>query len=489
MGEVGSTSIGGGVSSSDGIRVPRILICGTHRGVGVSTILFGLVVSYIRNQLGIGTAYLGSSLIEPTHYRRLANRLSYTISPQVLDREELLSSLKRLSDGTELALLEGFGGLFDNYGTPSSFLSNADFAVATKTPVILVVDGHGYGESIAAQISGFQEFRPEVKISGVIVNRVPAKGLGEKLRAAVEKHCRLQFLGTVRHGDPHQMGATLASYRAHNPSALTRNRVIGTGNLIREAVDLEALKAIGNTAEPLVQKISAPVFLPRKGRIAVADDQAFHLTVQDNLDLLRRAGVELVPFSPIADLALPKNCQAVYFPGGYPHLYAPDLQANQSIRRAIRTYIDNGGAFYAEAGALAYLAKRLTTFQGSSYDMVGAFPASATAVIADDIQQPYPIYELRSNSGNLLGKNYRIRGLRQTRWSFRLESKLPSTLERERILSGGDEGKVGGELPEGIALHPNVLLTQCYLHWASCPEVATNLIERVSDVKAPSPSR
>ena len=272
------------------------------------------------------------------------------------------------------------------------------------------------------------------------------------------------------------MGATLASYRAHNPSALTRNRVIGTGNLIREGVDLEAVRKIGESAAPLTQPIPRIEFQQRKARVAVADDQAFHLTIQDNLDLLRRAGAELVPFSPIADRALPKNCQAVYFPGGYPHLYAPDLQANSAIRKSIKEYIDLGGVLYAEAGALAYLCRRLTTFPGISFEMVGALPGQASAMFADDIQPELPRETLEGNVPNILASSrLSIRGLRETRWNYRFDTTLPACLERKEIEGSG--GGASTNVAEAFLPSRNVFLSRCYLHWASAPEVALQFVD------------
>lgn len=459
------------------ISVPRVLLSGTHVGAGVSTILFGLVVSYIRQQVGIGAAALGTSLIEPTHYRRLSNRLCYTIAPTLLDESMILSSIRRLSDGTELAVFEGSGGLYDSLPEGSAYSSLADFAASTKTPVVLVIDGRGFGESVAALIQGFTNFRKDVHLAGVILNRLSNKDALPKIKKSIESISGVKFLGAVRQGDPHQMGATLASYRAHNPSALTRNRVIGTGNLIKEGIDLDAFQQVAKLAAPLTKPIQTIDFKTRRARIAVADDQAFHLTIQDNLDLLRRAGAELVPFSPIADQHLPKNCHGVYFPGGYPQLYAPDLQANVSIRKAIREYIEAGGAFYAEAGALSYLSRRLTTFQGIAYEMVGALPWQASAVYADDIQPELPRDNLEGKAENVLSKGaWSIRGLREIRWTYRFDSTPPIALERlDRDPSSSTQGT---SVPEAFCPRPNLFVSRCYLHWASRPEVAKQFVEQ-----------
>src|SRR5207253_1727101 len=94
-------------------------------------------------------------------------------------------------------------------------------------------------------------------------------------------------------------------------------------------------------------------------RIAVARDSAFCFYYEDNLDLLRRAGAELIPFSPLHDSALPDNTDLVYLGGGYPELHAERLAANHELLAGLRQFHGQGGAIYAECGRLMYCCREL----------------------------------------------------------------------------------------------------------------------------------
>ena len=61
-------------------------------------------------------------------------------------------------------------------------------------------------------------------------------------------------------------------------------------------------------------------------RIGVARDKAFSFYYEDNFDLLRENGAEIVAFSPLSDAGLPQNLDGLYLGGGYPELYADAIE-------------------------------------------------------------------------------------------------------------------------------------------------------------------
>ncbi len=460
------------------INVPRVLVIGTNRGIGVSTLVLGLVVALRRRSVGVGTAKIGCSLSETTHHRRVMSRLAYSLDPWMLSEKQFLESLARLAGGTEIGIFEGSGGIFDPLGDDCSFVTQGEMARALGVPIILVVDARGYGDSIAAHIFGFSQYDPEVRIAGVIANRVKDAEHNELIRAAVESLNGPRYLGGVAVGDPHQTGGTLVGLQMYNPSALTRNRVIGTGNLIESGVDLDGLRQIGEKARVLPVDFELPTTTNRVCKVAVADDQAFHLTVQDNLDLIRRAGAELVAFSPIADRKIPAGSAGLYLPGGYVHLYAADLNGNRLMLKAIREFVEAGGVIYAEGASLAYLSKKITLFNGSTFDMAGVIPAAATAII-DDADPPQILYQdVVTCAESVVGPaGLACRAFRDNRWAFRLEAPVQNCFEvRERFAEGEEDIVV----LDGFSTRASILGTRLNVHWGSCPELARNFIAAVS---------
>ncbi len=98
-----------------------------------------------------------------------------------------------------------------------------------------------------------------------------------------------------------------------------------------------------------------------KLRWGIARDEAFHFYYADNLESLARAGVEWVPFSPLADARLPADLDGLYFGGGYPEVHAARLSANAEMLADVREFAASGGLVYAECGGLMYLGRALTT--------------------------------------------------------------------------------------------------------------------------------
>src|SRR5207248_719033 len=92
--------------------------------------------------------------------------------------------------------------------------------------------------------------------------------------------------------------------------------------------------------------LHGPLALPTRNRcqrrIAVARDAAFCFYYEDNLDLLRAAGAEIVSFSPLCDAGLPENVDLVYLGGGYPELHAERLAANRPLLDCLRHFHRQG---------------------------------------------------------------------------------------------------------------------------------------------------
>ncbi len=108
--------------------------------------------------------------------------------------------------------------------------------------------------------------------------------------------------------------------------------------------------------------------------IAVARDEAFHFTYEDNLDLLRAAGAEIAFFSPLRDAALPAETASIILSGGFPEVYAGQLAANRALHAALRTAHRQGLPIYAECGGLMYLTQAIVAGGQGQHEMIGLLP-------------------------------------------------------------------------------------------------------------------
>ena len=166
-----------------------------------------------------------------------------------------------------------------------------------------------------------------------------------------------------------------AGARLHLDALLRLQRAAGSAGA--EARLLTPNSSIGLKSHastlPVGSKFGASA-LESQVRIGVARDAAFSFLYEDNLDLLRQAGAELVFFSPLADVALPQALDALYLCGGYPELYAAKLGGNQGMLCSLRDFIREGKPVYAECGGMIYLGASLTTRDGREHAMAGVLP-------------------------------------------------------------------------------------------------------------------
>jgi cobyrinic acid a,c-diamide synthase len=165
---------------------------------------------------------------------------------------------------------------------------------------------------------------------------------------------------------------------AADPATLDDQTLEALADACSEHVDLKALEELaGARRETLLDKPAVapvPTISSRRVRIGIARDEAFHFYYPDNLEALELAGAELVPFSPLADRALPEDLAGLYFGGGYPEEHAERLSANAALREAVGRFAASGRCVHAECGGLMYLGRGLRARDGRRFPMTGVLP-------------------------------------------------------------------------------------------------------------------
>ena len=272
--------------------------------------------------------------------------------------------LHEAAGDADLILVEGVMGLFD--GDPSS----ADLAEQFDLPVVVTIDAAAMAQTFGAVAQGLASYRPQLRIAGVVANRVAGAGHGRMVAASVPDP--LIFLGWLA-ADPQvtlperQLGLHMA-----NDIEQLESRLDAAADLITETA-LSRLPAAVEFAPVQLPPIEA---LLKGQRIAVATDAAFCFFYAANLDLLREMGAELIMFSPLADRAVPA-ADALYVPGGYPELHAAQLASNTEMLRSVRAFCDSGRPVVAECGGMLYLLDGLIDGNGRRHTMAGVVNGAA----------------------------------------------------------------------------------------------------------------
>ena len=346
---------------------PRLLLAAPHSGAGKTTAAMALLLRLRGLGLRVRPFKVGPDYIDPTHLERAAGLRPYNLDGFFLDEEGLLALFAHGTRGVDLALIEGVMGLFDGKDPLGQVGSTAQVARLLKAPVVLVVDAGGMAGSIAPLALGFARHDPGVRVVGVVAARVGSERHAEILREALQAH-GLPLLGWLPK-DPalelpeRHLGLVLAGEVEPPLEALGR----------AGWWDLKALLRLARSAPPLPEP---PPFLPERRpprvRVAYAWDRAFAFYYPEALELLSALGAELVPFSPLADEALPE-AHALLLGGGYPELFAERLSENRAMREAIRRF---RGPILAECGGYMYLSEGLWVGE-RFFPMVGLAPGEA----------------------------------------------------------------------------------------------------------------
>jgi cobyrinic acid a,c-diamide synthase len=373
-----------------------------------------------------------------------------------------------------VALIEGVMGLFDGYSGADDTGSTAHLARLLQAPVVLVVDASAMARSAAAVVRGFRDFDPRVLLAGVVLNRVGGEGHARLVQAAIEAETGLPVLGYLAHNaalalPERHLGLVPTAESGPQPDWISQVR-----QSVEATVNVERILALAEEAPPLMDPVEDPfAFEPVSPHpvIAVARDAAFNFIYEDNLELLRAAGAEIVFFSPLADEDLPGGTQALYLCGGFPEVFAADLARNFRLHAAVRAAHRAGLPIYAECGGLMVLIEAICDLDGAVHPMVGALPGRS--VMTPQLTLGYR--EFRALGDSWLwqaGETMRGHEFHHSTWRSRPDH-LPFLYELQ------PDALVPVVRREGASAG-NLMASYTHLHFLSRPKLATRFVQAAS---------
>jgi cobyrinic acid a,c-diamide synthase len=354
------------------VNVPRLVIAAPSSGSGKTTVATGLMAAFSERGLAVSPHKVGPDYIDPG-YHALAVSTAARVRPgRNLDAymcgTDLIGPLfAHGAAGCDLAVVEGVMGLYDGASDQGELASTAQVSKLLRAPVVLVVDASSQSRSVAALVHGFASWDPEVRIGGVILNKVASDRHERLLRDALDGS-GVPVMGVLRRTD--QVG-TPSRHLGLVPVAERHADAVGAmrelAERVRAGCDLEALLALARSAPELAAEPWTPEAGTRDtalagGRrpvIAVAGGSAFTFSYAEHTELLTAAGADVVPFDPLRDERLPEGTRGLVVGGGFPEVYAPELSANALLREAVADLAHSGAPVAAECAGLLYLAHSL----------------------------------------------------------------------------------------------------------------------------------
>ncbi|MFL5994511.1 MAG: cobyrinate a,c-diamide synthase [Streptomyces sp.] len=485
--------------------VPRLVIAAPSSGSGKTTVATGLMAAFAARGLAVSPHKVGPDYIDPGYHALASGRVGRNLDAYLCGPELVAPLFLHGARGCDIAVVEGVMGMFDGAAGEGELASTAHVAKLLRAPVVLVVDASSQSRSVAALVHGFASWDPEVRVGGVILNKVASDRHEALLREALESAGVPVFgvLRRVAQVDTPSRHLGLVPVAERRGAAVSA--VAAMAEQVRAGCDLDGLVALArgagalscaawDAAEVVASSPPPPLPVPSPGAaapstplpggsapwtpapqtpegldcanaggdrpvIAIAGGPAFTFSYAEHAELLTAAGAEVVPFDPLRDERLPDGTAGLVIGGGFPEVYADELSANEPLRKAVAALAETGAPVAAECAGLLYLCREL-----DGQPMCGVLDASAR--MEDRLTLGYRDAVAVSDS------SLAVAGTRMRGHEFHRTVVEPGA---------GDAAAWGVRVPqrrlEGF-VQRGVHASYLHTHWASQPGVARRFVER-----------
>ncbi|MEU9140734.1 cobyrinate a,c-diamide synthase [Streptomyces sp. NPDC048404] len=476
--------------------VPRLVVAAPSSGSGKTTVATGLMAAFAARGLAVSPHKVGPDYIDPGYHALATGRAGRNLDAYLCGAELIGPLFAHGARGCDIAVVEGVMGLYDGAAGEGELASTAHVAKLLRAPVVLVVDASSQSRSVAALVHGFASWDPEVRVAGVILNKVGSERHEAMLREALDAS-GVPVLGVLRRAPQvdtpsrHLGLVPVAERRADAVAA-----VAAMAAQVSDGCDLDALMALARSAGalpgpawdaaeavespthdhrtrsaekrgPLVAAAGSEAFTDHPTRsagrrtpvVAVAGGEAFTFSYAEHAELLTAAGAEVVTFDPLRDDRLPEGTGGLVIGGGFPEVYAPELSANEPLRKAVAELASAGAPVAAECAGLLYLAREL-----DGRPMCGVIDAKARM----DERLTLGYRDAVAVSDSVLA----VAGTRMRGHEFHRTVVEPGAGVSPAWGVRAPERRVEGFVQHGV--HASYLHT----HWASEPGVARRFVER-----------
>ena len=445
--------------------VPRLVVAAPSSGSGKTTVATGLMAAFAARGLAVSPHKVGPDYIDPGYHALATGRVGRNLDAYLCGPELVGPLFLHGARGCDIAVVEGVMGLYDGAAGEGELASTAHVAKLLRAPVVLVVDASSQSRSVAALVHGFASWDPEVRVGGVVLNKVASDRHEELLREALEQ-AGVPVLGVLRRvpqvdTPSRHLGLVPVAER----QAAAVEAVAAMAAQVSEGCDLDALARLARSAGALsgaawdaAEAVSSPV-AGAAPVVAVAGGPAFTFSYAEHSELLAAAGAEVVVFDPLRDEELPVGTAGLVIGGGFPEVYAAELSANAPLRKAVAELAASGAPVAAECAGLLYLCREL-----DGLPMCGVLDAGAR--MTERLTLGYRDAVAVGDSV-LAAAGTRMRG-----HEFHRTVVEPGSGAEPAWGVRGPPPRVEGFVERGV--HASYMHT----HWASEPGVARRFVER-----------
>lgn len=441
--------------------VPRLVIAAPSSGSGKTTVATGLMAAFAARGLAVSPHKVGPDYIDPGYHTLASGRVGRNLDAYLCGPELAGPLFLHGARGCDIAVVEGVMGLYDGAAGEGELASTAHVAKLLRAPVVLVVDASSQSRSVAALVHGFASWDPQVRVGGVILNKVASDRHEELLRDALDS-AGVPVLGVLRRAaqvDTPSRHLGLVPVAERHAAAV--DAVAAMGAQVEQGCDLDGLLALARGAGALSCEAWEPPLTTTAKRevVALAGGPAFTFSYAEHAELLTAAGAEVVAFDPLRDEQLPDGTSGLVIGGGFPEVYAAELSANEPLRKAVAALAQSGAPVAAECAGLLYLCREL-----DGLPMCGVLDASAR--MSERLTLGYRDAVAVGDS------SLAVAGTRMRAHEFHRTVVEPGSGTAPAWGVRSPQRRVEGFVQQGV--HASYLHT----HWAARPGVARRFVER-----------
>lgn len=359
------------------MKIPRFLLSAGASGSGKTLITCGILQALKNRGYRVASFKCGPDYIDPMFHTKVIGTKSRNLDTFFTGESITRYLLEKNSRDSDIAVMEGVMGYYDGAGGTTTRASAYELAKVTDTPVVLIVNCKGMSVSILPCIKGFVEFKKDSHIQGILLNQMSPM-LYPRIKKMVEEELKIRVYGYVPKVEECAIESRHLGLVMPDEVVGFRGKLNQLAEILEKTLDLDGLIELAGEAPELAAKDRfQQEYKEKKVRIGLAKDEAFCFMYEDNLQILREMGAELLPFSPVLDRRLPENLDGLLLYGGYPELFGKQLDENCELRNEIRQKLNGGLPVMAECGGFMYLHDTFEDIDGNMVRGVGIIPGKA----------------------------------------------------------------------------------------------------------------
>lgn len=347
------------------------MLASPSSGAGKTVLTMAILRKLARDGILVSPAKVGPDYIDTAFHEIACHNHGINLDCWAM-REDLLSALSaRMVEGGRMVVVEAMMGLFD--GALDGSGSAADLARKLSLPVILVVDCSKMSHSVAPLIFGFNNFKNDLYIAGIILNKVGSPRHEKLLRDAI-KPLAVNIIGAIpRTAKLEIPDRHLGLVQAHEMTEID-SFIDEAADIVAESLNFDSLRALAKSNADPDYSAGVPRLEPLGQHISIARDNAFRFIYNHILAGWQRQGACLSFFSPLDNETPHKDADAIYLPGGYPELYSEKLANALDFKSSMQRAQQANKIIYGECGGYMVLGEYIEDKKGNMHKMLGLLP-------------------------------------------------------------------------------------------------------------------